>query len=110
MGYIYYMHKGPITRDTGCIYFIGADEIRRVKIGRAYIRTVINRLNSFRIGCPVELRVLGLFPTMYSVDEAATHDKFAHLRVRGEWFSWTDEIDAFIAKECRPEWLTLMKK
>lgn len=104
------MHKGPVTPDTGCVYFIGAEEVRRVKIGRAYIRTVPNRLSSFRIGCPVELRVLGLFPAMYSVEEAVTHDKFAHLRVRGEWFSWTEEIDAFIAKECRPEWLTLMKK
>jgi len=88
-------------RNVSTVYFITAG--RRVKIGQS--TDPASRLKSIRSGFGVKM------PKNLSVTNAkliATepggqpreyelHQKFAHLRVAGEWFEYTEEIRAYIA-------------
>lgn len=80
---------------TGFVYFVEAVGLGAVKIGWA--KDVTRRLRSMQSGCPVDLRLLGCFSAV-PVDEAMLHAKFAHLRMRREWFTLSDEISDYVAK------------
>lgn len=72
------------------VYFIGA-EGGPIKIGKA--TDVKKRLSSHQTSNPEALRVYGVMRG----DESAIHQKFEHLRLRGEWFRREPELLAFIS-------------
>lgn len=71
------------------IYFVICKATGAVKIGRA--DNVKNRLSSLQISTPNELAVLGYFRAP-AVFEGVLHTIFASSRLRGEWFSITDDL------------------
>ena len=58
-----------------------------MKIGWA--RSVAKRLGELQIGSPVKLRLLLAMPGSRA-REAELHERFAHARLRGEWFDGAD--------------------
>jgi hypothetical protein len=79
-------------RKTGCVYFIAAPELRRVKIG--YARDLPRRLSALQVSSPCPLVLVAAVATDDPAGlERKLHKRFAHLRIQGEWFGLTDELD-----------------
>jgi hypothetical protein len=91
------------------IYFI--QELEKadgpVKIGYAGggERGVARRLYALQIGCPYELRIIGVMTGGHR-EEAATHKRFSSDRLRGEWFVFTRELADYIESRRSPSWST----
>jgi hypothetical protein len=89
------------------IYFIGCAGANAVKIGttrQTYLSpdaTAYARLCHIQASCPLELELLAVCPG-HKAEEAALHEQFQALRIRGEWFRLTGELAAFIAKYPKP--------
>ena len=81
----------PRPAHRAVIYFVQGDT--HVKIGRTTNLTV--RLTALQAASPVPLRLLATL-TEGATDEATLHRRFAHLRVHGEWFQQTAELQAFV--------------
>jgi hypothetical protein len=82
-------------RDGRCyVYFIGADT-GLVKIGVS--NAPLERITTMQMGSPVLLRFLALREGDYKL-EREYHDRFAPMRVRGEWFERCPEIEAEIER------------
>jgi hypothetical protein len=77
-------------RRRSLIYFIRFGTHRLVKIGYSKDHPW-KRMATMQTGTPERLHLLGMAPGSPE-DEAAWHKRFAHLRVRGEWFKWTPEL------------------
>jgi hypothetical protein len=75
------------------LYFIRAADA--VKIGRTV--DVWNRLKKMQADNPVGLECVCRLPNK-GREERDWHGRFAHLRIRGEWFQWVPEIAEAIAK------------
>jgi hypothetical protein len=78
----------------GFVYFIRADDLGFVKIG--YTCKPSDRLSKLQIASPHELRMIGHIRASM-VEEGRWHSRFAHLRVRGEWFRLTTELEEAIS-------------
>lgn len=76
------------------VYFIQASQLGLVKIG--FSSNVPKRLLSLKTGCPDNLVILKIIPGGQE-RERVLHKKFADIRVKGEWFSPSDELMSFIA-------------
>jgi hypothetical protein len=77
---------------TRMIYFIRYGSRRIVKIGHCTDHPRI-RMGILQTGTPERLTLLGMAPGGLK-EEKEWHRRFAHLRVRGEWFQWTPELRA----------------
>jgi hypothetical protein len=77
------------------IYFIRRGDRGPIKIG--ITQNIAGRLKSLRTGCAEPLTVVAQFPATEVLTERGIHQKFDHLRLEGEWFKHSPEIDAFIA-------------
>lgn len=75
------------------VYFVQATLSKMIKIGLTSEKSLASRLGALQIGCPEELKLLKLIDTH---TEGQVHKKFAHLRVRGEWFKPNQELLDFI--------------
>lgn len=80
------------------VYFIQAIAGGPVKIGRSITPT--ERLSSLQTGNPMPLRIIATIPGG-AFAERALHRAFADDRVKGEWFSPSRELMAFIAEISR---------
>lgn len=76
----------PGRKETfGYVYLIQSDS-SQCKIGSSL--SVSNRIRQLQCANPGQLTLLHQFPSENAQqDEFALHNKFAHKRVRGEWFS-----------------------
>jgi hypothetical protein len=83
------------------VYFVGCPAVDAVKIGVTSIR-VYERLNGMQVNCPLELKLLAAVEGGCAL-EKELHQRFAHLRIRGEWFRLAGEISAHIALLPKPE-------
>lgn len=83
---------------SGWVYFI-ANASGQIKIGRA--RHFARRLSVLKSSNPGLLTPLGV-ARGGPIVEAALHERFAPLRVRGEWFTDCLELREFIALVCDP--------
>jgi hypothetical protein len=79
------------------IYFVQPQGRPFVKIGYAE-RDVGIRIDELQTANPDDLILLGTMPGSQD-REICIHKRFAHLRVRGEWFHFTSEIRSFIESE-----------
>jgi len=78
------------------VYFIRQAGTAFVKIGCS--ARPQQRFIELQIGSPQKLELIGLLPESIH-REAVLHDRFSHLRFRGEWFREEGELAAFIASE-----------
>jgi hypothetical protein len=85
------------------VYFITAREVGRVKIGCAY--DPFQRLEKLQQMSPCELVLEAVLKGSHA-EERAIHKLFVDERVRGEWFTITDEIEKAIAANPAPRRLT----
>jgi hypothetical protein len=81
------------------VYFITARQVGMVKIGCAY--EPFKRLADLQGGSPVELVLEGVRKGAYR-EEREFHARFAALRVRGEWFTLSAELESVIAESDKP--------
>lgn len=65
------------------IYFAQTNDNTHIKIG--YASNVRNRLSALQTGAPMGVKLLASMPGDHKV-ERKLHDRFAGLRVHGEWF------------------------
>ena len=75
----------------GYVYFIRSGDF--VKIG--FARRPERRLRELQAANPNKLELVATLP-VGNVTEAGAHRALSHLRHRGEWFRWCDEIAEFI--------------
>ena len=86
-------YNSPKVSGEGCrVYFIVSG--RYVKIG--FASNLRRRFAMLQIAHPEELQLVFDLPGG-GVEEAALHRKFARHRVRGEWFTYSQEIKDWIA-------------
>jgi len=88
--------------DCDNVYLIHCLETNYYKIGHSV--DPYKRIGTFQTGCPFELRLLACC-TGGSNFEDKLHEKYNEQRVRGEWFSFSDNqladvIQIFIANRC----------
>ncbi len=83
-----------VRSKRGDIYFVRAGE--NVKIG--FTRNLGQRLAQMQTFFPFALETLLVMPGSL-LTERGLHARFKGLRVTGEWFRYTAEIEGFIAKE-----------
>lgn len=77
-------------------YFLRAEGQGLVKIGRS--RDVQRRIGELCVGSPCKLTLIGVLPGFDEESEEALHERFAHLRRRGEWFAEEGELAEFIKR------------
>jgi hypothetical protein len=82
------------------IYFAQAGEGGPVKIGYAHEDGVISRLGNLQLGNHVRLTLLRVLAGDFDT-EWAVHQRFAHLRMHGEWFAYTPEMEGDLGF---PDW------
>jgi len=74
-------------------YFI-SDGRGHVKIGKS--SHVKKRLQDIQVANPYECQLLGVTEK----DECEIHVKFAEYHIRGEWFTFSEEIQEWVDENC----------
>lgn len=90
---VHAMETTIAARDGSSVYF--ADAGGQIKIG--WSKKVSARLAQLQTGSAVPIKLLGTTPGGRAV-ERRIHERFAHLRLSGEWFIAAPELLAFIAQ------------
>lgn len=85
------------AQGSGYVYFIEAVGLSRVKIG--FSEDPESRLKQLSTGSPVTLKIFAKMPGNQPM-EKEIHARFLHLKVENEWFHFTDEIKAYVEKNC----------
>ncbi|MDJ0634057.1 MAG: GIY-YIG nuclease family protein [Xenococcaceae cyanobacterium MO_188.B29] len=92
------LDKQNIISTKEFIYFILNPDSNAVKIGRT--KNIAKRLNSLQVANPVELRLLKTVQVNSGKEAKKTeelfHNKFANLRLLGEWFRFEQKLQEFI--------------
>ena len=70
------------------IYFIAAG--KHIKIG--YSVDPVSRLKELQTGNPLKLSIRATIQNGCFKTETGLHEMFEHLRKKGEWFRYTDEL------------------
>lgn len=83
--------KQPPIESGSIVYAVRSGEF--VKLGTT--TDLANRMLGLQCGNPITLSIIGTWPGDIR-HEGEAHRRFAHLRVRGEWFSVTADLLAFI--------------
>lgn len=84
------------ARDGSSVYFAQADD--RVKIG--WSKKVAARLAQLQTGNATPIQLLGTVPGGRTL-ERQLHDRFAHLRLSGEWFQAAPELLEHITRRAQ---------
>lgn len=92
----------PFRLSDSGIYFIECGDA--IKIG--YASSVERRLSAMRTGCPLPMCLLYVWPMLYEhpeseyyAKEREFHERFAALRMHGEWFRAESPLTDFIEAE-----------
>ena len=85
-------HRKPRRAD---VYFIRSDSpTGEIKIGRSVYPQ--GRVKNLQTAHPFPLEIVGLIPEGGEELEQELHERFAHLRLRGEWFRPGADLWAYI--------------
>jgi len=84
-----------------CIYFCRAGECGPIKIGMSEDPT--KRLHSLQTAQIMPLVLMGSIPGGRK-EERHWHQRFAHLRIRGEWFHGVPELMEAIMEAMEDPW------
>ena len=84
----------PFSLDNFAVYFIDNGDF--VKIGRS--TNTAKRLATLQCASPYDLKIILVVTGGYD-KEQELHERFAHLRHRGEWFKKGPELLQFIEEE-----------
>ena len=84
-------------KKIGLVYFIEAVGVSRVKIG--YSDNPDKRLKQLLTGSPLTLELRATMPGSLTT-EKELHQRFSHLRIENEWFTFADEIKDYISANC----------
>lgn len=96
------MPKRKSTKsEARVVYFIQIGEDGPIKIGMSR-GNPIRRLQAMQTGMPYELRVMGVVAEEFGRTEGQLHERFDHLRLRGEWFRPEADLIAFIKANAKP--------
>ncbi|MFZ1746398.1 MAG: GIY-YIG nuclease family protein, partial [Nitrospirales bacterium] len=95
-GWVKYIGKAPSTTELpekkkkrGFVYLVRANT-GEYKIG--YSIDIQNRLKAFAVQPPFEYKLIHSIPVDDMLQaESVLHDKFSHKRIRGEWFTLSEE-------------------
>lgn len=82
------------------IYFIQRGDAGPIKIG--YAKDLGTRLQNLQTWHDEPLRVVGVIEGDRTT-ERQMHERFASLRIRGEWFECREELSAFVATLITPD-------
>jgi len=85
----------PISSDEGCVYFIRSEKTHAIKIGFTAGK-IENRLSALQTAHPYKLQVLASSRGNREY-EKSLHERFARLRLEGEWFEPHPDLLAFIS-------------
>lgn len=89
--------EGRMPTRTFYVYFITAEkENFPIKIGISESHKL--RFGAMQVSLPYLIKVLAILPTKDPMFERRLHQRFQHLRLRGEWFEQTPEINSYIAE------------
>lgn len=90
---------GMIYSKTECVYLIKNEE-NYYKIGRT--GNIRARIKQLQTGYPLEITLIHQFKTNFSREiEYVLHKDYYGSKIRGEWFSLTqEEVDNFL-KHCK---------
>ena len=77
------------------VYFARAGKTGPVKIGYAKDDPE-KRVKYLQTGCPEQLEILYVINKCVRTFEGFLHKEFAKYKIRGEWFTYSPEIDKFI--------------
>lgn len=79
------------------VYFIQAEELGLIKIGRTNQSNLILRLKAMQVGSPDKLKLIGVVNDEHSFGgERGIHKKFESLWVHGEWYYPGKDLLEFI--------------
>jgi hypothetical protein len=85
-------------RNDGHVYFILDEHAGIVKIGCS--KNALARLRELQVSHHHDLKIIYTIPTRYMKrKERGLHSKFKKYRIRGEWFSYCDEIKNWILSD-----------
>ena len=88
----------PKNRLSG-VYFALAGDF--VKIGIA--KNIGRRMRSLQTSLPHEIKLI-CWEVGGRAEECALHSRFANSHIRGEWFSYSAEIRAYVAEQTQFYW------
>lgn len=91
-----YAERTTLNAAGPVVYFVQAGPEGPIKIG--YAKRVADRFGELQTANPEPLILLGVLFDGTRALEARTHLRFAHLRLRGEWFTPADELLDFLAE------------
>jgi hypothetical protein len=82
------------------IYFVKMVGIEAIKIGKTSGDSIQTRVDQLKTGAPLGIELIGFFETKEShKKEKQLHQRFAAHRLKGEWFSITENHVKMILKE-----------
>jgi hypothetical protein len=77
------------------VYFILAEKMEAVKIGKA--NDINLRISDLQVGNPDELKLINQIDCATEEEsfyvESQLHEKYKHLRIRGEWFKYCSDFE-----------------
>lgn len=77
------------------IYFILDSYSNAVKIGYTTLKGFSKRLENLQVGTPYDLKILGTIWGNKKI-EKELHSKFKYLHIRGEWFTYSKELEEYL--------------
>lgn len=84
-----------LRREEGRVYFVEAEGTNLIKIGFTRTSGMKRRLEHLRCDCPVPVHVLGGYRGTMAT-EREEHRRWAHERIRGEWFRGSQSLRVHI--------------
>lgn len=96
-----------IDGELGCVYFVKLNGLTPIKIGYSTNPTPTGRLESFSVGAPFGVELVGFIQTNNAKQlETLLHQRFNAFRCSGEWFDISKEQ----ARSCCEQYMDKAQK